>query len=165
MNYGRIYSDYKDELELALIQNSAVECELYSIIASVIRESESGRKISLRDVSARRTTEQSRYLKGESGFPDFVVLKREKIKNAKIFGCVEIKRPDVELEQTEQISGHVNSYINVIYTNGLTWQFFKKNGKMREISLGIYCHEGMIKWNKDSEWFKLLKQIDDFKWI
>ena len=56
MNYGRLYSDYKDEIELAWIQNSAVECELYSIIANIIRESENGRKISLRDVSARRTT-------------------------------------------------------------------------------------------------------------
>ena len=42
LNYGRIFSDYKEELELALIQNCAVECELYSIVASVLRESESG---------------------------------------------------------------------------------------------------------------------------
>lgn len=69
MNYGRIFSDYKEELELALIQNCAVECELYSIVASVLRESESGRKVSIRDVSARRTTTESSYLKGESGFP------------------------------------------------------------------------------------------------
>lgn len=69
LNYGRIFSDYKEELELALIQNCAVECELYSIVASVLRESESGRKVSIRDVSARRTTTESSYLKGESGFP------------------------------------------------------------------------------------------------
>ena len=32
------YEDYKEEIELALIQNACVEIELYSIIASMIRE-------------------------------------------------------------------------------------------------------------------------------
>ncbi len=166
LNYGRIFKDYKDELELALIQNSAVECELYSIIASVLRESESGREVSLRDVSARRTTQNSVYLKGEAGFPDFVVLKREKIKNAPILGCIEIKKPDVELKRTEQISGHINSYSKVIYTNGLMWQFFNKKELVIEISVGEYVvSEETIKWKSNTEWFKLLEQIDNFKWI
>ncbi len=164
MNYGRIYSDYKDELELALVQNCAVECELYSIIASVLRESESGRCVSIRNVSTRRTTANSIYLKGKSGFPDFVVLKREKIEKAQILGCIEIKRPDVELNQTDQISGHINSYNKMIYTNGLVWQFFEHNKEMEEICLGSYTDNKDIKWNNNSNWFKLLEKIDSFKW-
>ena len=163
MNYGRIFSDYKEELELALIQNCAVECELYSIVASVLRESESGRNVSIRDVSARRTTTQSSYLKGESGFPDFVVLKREKIKHAPILGCVEIKRPDVNLTYTDQLDGHVLSYRKVIYTNGLVWQFFEPGKKMEEICLGSYTEQD-IQWDDASHWFQLLKKIDSFQW-
>lgn len=77
MSISKDYNDYKDEIELALIQNSGVEIELYSIIACILRESSRGREISLRDVSHRRTTTVSERLKGDSGFPDFVVLSRK----------------------------------------------------------------------------------------
>lgn len=61
MSIFRNFNDYKEEIELMHVQNSAVECELYSIIAILIRESEQGRNISLRDVSVRRTTEDSKW--------------------------------------------------------------------------------------------------------
>lgn len=51
-----LYNDfnvYKEEIELSCAQNYGVEIELYSIIASIIREY--CPNISLRDVSARRT--------------------------------------------------------------------------------------------------------------
>ena len=35
-------------LELAMIQNCIVECELYSLLAKIIRGTKSGKKISLR---------------------------------------------------------------------------------------------------------------------
>ena len=135
MNYGRFYSDYKDEMELAIVQNCGVECELYSIIVSLLRESESGRCVSIRDVSSRRKTDNSKYLLGNAGFPDFVVLRREKIKEAKILGCVEIKRPAEKLVQTDQIDGHNKSYRKVIYTNGLVWIFFERGKKIEELCL------------------------------
>ncbi len=164
MNYGRSYNDYKDELELALVQNCGVECELYSIIVSVLRESDCGRCVSIRDVSTRRTTNNSSYLKGESGFPDFVVLKREKIRKAKILGCIEIKRPDVKLEQTDQINGHIISYKKMIYTNGLVWKFFELGKDPEEICLGSYINNTTIQWNSNEKWFKLLNKIDSFEW-
>ena len=43
------YEDYKEEIELALIQNACVEIELYSIIASMIRESNNTCKLSVRE--------------------------------------------------------------------------------------------------------------------
>lgn len=164
MNLGRIYSDYKDEIELAWIQNSAVECELYSIIASVIRESESGRIISLRDVSARRTTENSKELKSDAGFPDFVVLKRTKEKKALKFGCIEIKRPAVELDMTEQIEKHIDKFGKVIYTNGLLWEFYDhEKNSVWKCKLGEICN-GSIKWQPINEWFSLLEKIDNISW-
>ena len=165
MNYGRLYSDYKDEIELAWIQNSAVECELYSIIANIIRESENGRKISLRDVSARRTTENSKTLKGNSGFPDFVVLERVKKKDATTYGCIEIKRPNITLDITTQIKGHISSFKRVIYTNGLLWKFF--NGSetiLWECELGK-IHNGFIEWKPIQNWFVLLEKLDSILWV
>ena len=39
MSIARDFDDFKEEIELAFAQNACVEIELYSIIASVIRES------------------------------------------------------------------------------------------------------------------------------
>ena len=84
------YETFKEEIELAMIQNCIVECELYSLLAEIIRGTKSGKEISLRDVSVRRKTKLSMWLHGAAGFPDFVVLKREKKRNATRYGCVEI---------------------------------------------------------------------------
>lgn len=164
MNYGRIFSDYKEELELALIQNCAVECELYSIVASVFANPESGRKVSIpgRFRKTNSTTESS-YLKGESWISRFCGAETGEIKHAPILGCVEIKRPDVKLTYTDQLDGHVLSYRKVIYTNGLVWQFFEPGKKMEEICLGSYTEQD-IQWGDASHWFQLLKKINSFQW-
>lgn len=166
MNYGRCFSDYQEELELAWIQNSAVECELYSIVASVIRESESGKGISLRDVSTRRTTENSKYLKGDSGFPDFVVLERSKSKNAKKYGCIEIKRPEISIDETSdlQLRGHIKSFGKVIYTNGLLWIFYdKSDSAVWKCELGKIVDES-FKWERVNKWHELLGNLDEIEW-
>ena len=80
------YETFKEEIELAMIQNCIVECELYSLLAEIIRGTKSGKKISLRDISTRRTTDFSDSLKGDSGFADFVVLDRIKRRDAERFG-------------------------------------------------------------------------------
>ena len=50
MSIARDFDDFKEEIELAFAQNACVEIELYSIIASVIRESKNKQKLSIRDV-------------------------------------------------------------------------------------------------------------------
>lgn len=167
MNYERFFCDYKDELELAFFQNSAVECELYSVVASIIRTTEGGRKISLRDVTARRTTINSKPLKGIRGFPDFVVLKREKQQPQKedIYGCVEIKNPFIELNLNGgQIEGHINSYKKVLYTNGLKWIFIENRQVLWEKSLGTVINN-IIQWDDAKCWFDLLNGLDSIEWI
>ena len=54
MSIARDFDDFKEEIELAFAQNACVEIELYSIIASVIRESKNKQKLSIRDVSSRK---------------------------------------------------------------------------------------------------------------
>ena len=51
------YETFKEEIELAMIQNCIVECELYSLLAKIIRGTKSGKKISLRDVTSIKSTE------------------------------------------------------------------------------------------------------------
>ena len=84
MRFLKSFKNFKDEIELALIQNGGVEIELYSIIANLIRDSENGCKISLRDVSSRRKTKISSRYCPSGRFPDFVVLEREKVPEPEI---------------------------------------------------------------------------------
>lgn len=165
------FTIYKDEVELIQAQNR-VECDLYSIIAYILRLSKQGKDISLRDVSIRRTTDFSKSFKGNSGFPDFVIRTREKSENAPILGAVEIKYIDLDLDlenYIEQLNGHVNFYRQVIYTNGLKWRFYTwdefENAKLIwQVSLGKY-DSGTIIWNDEKEWRSLLERIDRIEWI
>ncbi|QXE18864.1 hypothetical protein [Clostridium sp. 001] len=162
---------YKDEIELVQAQNR-VECDLYSVIACIIRGSKQGGNISLRDVSVRRTTDFSRPFKGDAGFPDFVVRTREKSENAAILGAVEIKYIGLNLDlenYIEQLNGHIDFYKQVIYTNGIEWRFYnldKFGNKKRiwKVDLGKFDNEVII-WNDEEEWQNLLEKLDNIRWI
>ncbi|EGD46175.1 hypothetical protein Cpap_0469 [Ruminiclostridium papyrosolvens DSM 2782] len=162
------FTVYKDEIELIQAQNR-VECDLYSIIANIIRISKQGGNISLRDVSVRRTTDFSRSFKGDVGFPDFVIRTREKSENAAILGAVEIKYIGLNLEDyIEQLNGHIDFYKQVIYTNGIEWRFYHLdqlgNKKLIwEVSLGESNGEAII-WNDEEKWWDLLVKIDNITW-
>lgn len=165
------FTVYKDEIELIQAQNR-VECDLYSIIANIIRISKQGGNISLRDVSVRRTTDFSRSFKGDVGFPDFVIRTREKSENAAILGAVEIKYIglDLDLEDyIEQLNGHIDFYKQVIYTNGIEWRFydldeFGNKKLIWTVSLGELDKESII-WNDEEKWWDLLEKIDNITWV
>lgn len=161
------YNRFKEEIELAMIQNCIVECELYSIIAEIIRGTENGKEISLRDVTARKRTELSKNLEGEAGFPDFVVLERKKSRDAARYGCIEAKRPYDNMEITEQIEGHLNSYGKVIYTNGLVWKFYKEkkeNEKVYILGSIKSKNKQAIIWEPLDNWYKLMSFLEDWNW-
>lgn len=161
------YETFKEEIELAMIQNCIVECELYSLLAEIIRGTKSGKKISLRDISTRRTTDFSDSLKGDSGFADFVVLDRIKRRDAERFGCVEAKRPYSDMSITDQIRGHLNSYGKVIYTNGLIWKFYKvKEKPVEEFSLGCIDphNQDSVIWEPVDNWYELMSFLEDWDW-
>ena len=164
MSIARDFDDFKEEIELAFAQNACVEIELYSIIASVIRESKNKQKLSIRDVSSRKRSEISAKFYGLSGFPDFVLLERKKDQDAVIYGCIEAKMSTIALgDNDEQLLGHIKSFGKVIYTNGLNWKFFNDNEKCFDIELGS-IEEGKIKWNEKRNWENLLKEIDNITW-
>ena len=161
------YETFKEEIELAMIQNCIVECELYSLLAEIIRGTKSGKKISLRDVTARKRTELSKHLEGEAGFPDFVVLERKKSRDVAKYGCIEAKRPYDNMEITEQIEGHLNSYGKVIYTNGLIWKFYKvKEKPVKEFCLGCIDpdNQDSVIWEPVDNWYELMSFLEDWNW-
>lgn len=161
------YETFKEEIELAMIQNCIVECELYSLLAEIIRGTKSGKKISLRDVTARKRTELSKNLEGEAGFPDFVVLERKKSRDAARYGCIEAKRPYDNMEITEQIEGHLNSYGKVIYTNGLVWKFYKEkkeNEKVYILGSIKSKNKQVIIWEPVDNWYELMSFLEDWNW-
>ena len=164
MSIARNFDDFKEEIELAFIQNACVEIELYSIIASVIRESNNKQKLSIRDVSSRRKSKISEKFYGSSGFPDFVVLERKKVQDASIYGCIEAKMPTTALsDNDEQLLGHIKSFKKVIYTNGLNWKFFDDDKKCFDIEIGS-IKDGKIIWNEKRNWENLLNKIDNITW-
>jgi len=161
------FYEYQDEIELIEAQNR-VECDLYSIIAQIIRENVQVGYISLRDVSERRETEFSKHFKGDSGFPDFVIRTREKSNDAQNLGAVEAKyvRQDLDSEEhLEQLGGHIRFYKRVIYTNGLKWRFYNKNNldKNWEISLGR-INNNVFEWEEKVQWEKLLAALNKIVW-
>lgn len=159
----RDYEYFKEEIELALIQNSCVEIELYSIIASILRQSENKCKLSVRDVSSRRKTDISKRYCGDKGFPDLIVLAREKDSNAEIYGCIEAKMPTVQLIKDEQLNAHIKKFSKVIYTNGIRWIYFEEKDICFDITLGV-MQGNKIFWKSHDNWDNLLNEIDNIEW-
>lgn len=166
MSLFRDFEYFKEEIELAFAQNSCVEIELYSIIASIIRESQNTCSLSVRDVSNRRKTNVSERYCSDAGFPDFVVLAREKDIDAPQYGCIEAKMPTIPLNKNDkQLKAHIQKFGKVIYTNGIRWMFFEASNEkvIFDISLGKIQEEEIV-WNSPQCWNNLLEAIDNIKW-
>lgn len=170
MSLARNFEEYKQEIELSCIQNRGVEIELYSIIACIIRESDQGKEISVRDVSNRRNSGSHPFIKNyksDSGFPDFIILERKKDSNVRILGCIEAKMPSVFLNlDNDQIKDYLNYFNKVIYTNGIEWMYFENKDKVFDVSLGEMIDKNSlkIKWGQEKTWNNLLKRIDEIEW-
>lgn len=109
----------------------------------------------------------SKNLEGEAGFPDFVVLERKKSRDAAKYGCIEAKRPYDNMEITEQIEGHLNSYGKVIYTNGLVWKFYKEKKENEKVyTLGSIKSKNkqVIIWEPVDNWYELMSFLEDWNW-
>ena len=102
MSLANSFDEFKREIELIIKQNP-LECELYSIIASIIRERDNSKNISLRDVSNIKSTynnqnQQDRmYRINDNKFraSDFLIIDPDYCYSAsskdKILGSIEVK--------------------------------------------------------------------------
>lgn len=180
MSSSDCFEVYKDEIELITSQNGFIECELYSIVAGIIRGLKKSNNISLRDVSVRRNSiRHKEKFMSQKGFPDFMILERGKKDDAEIFGAIEIKNVGVALnvdlddksKLTEQLSAHVCKFKKVILTNGLKWQFYvlgkSENEKNLEwtVELGeLNRRELSFTWKNGDSWENLLCELDKIEW-
>lgn len=108
---------YIREIKLMKKQNNT-EYDMYSIIASLIRDGKNVENLSIRDVNRRRKSEKGQVFYGLSSVPDFVILDLEfdnnknkgmKIDNIdEIYGCVEIKGVEYDLLSIKDILGKLN---------------------------------------------------------
>lgn len=176
------FKDYIREIELIQKQNY-VEQDLYSVIASVMRERENIKKLSLRDISNRRRTgtnnEKEKIFYGIDGFPDFVVLSEDFVANdpckEKVFGAIEIKYADCYLKDIKdnmQLKGHILWFNKVLYTNGLEWKYYEYFPADNNLNIIKKLQNNMYNWRKNSNYKfseyekKLLKSLDHIepKW-
>lgn len=182
MSIANNYYDFKREIELIVKQNP-LECELYSIVATIMRERDSSKNISLRDVSG--ITEQSKVLnpkdrkykteEGHYGSSDFLVINPDYLysqgKTNLILGCIEVKAIYLELDKgikqkTSQFNGELETFRKLIYTNGIEWRLYEydsdlKNHKLIwDIILGKYVHDITLKQSSDLE----ISDTDYIEW-
>ncbi|WPK10679.1 hypothetical protein R6U77_12380 [Lysinibacillus louembei] len=181
MSLAHDFKIYQEEIELIRVQ-TRVECDLYSIIACVIRERENSKDISLREVSQRRKTQFSEKMWGDSGFADFVILERNQ-KFDKPYGAIEVKTMIKNLnDNSQQLKNHLDFYKKVIYTNGLKWRYYEVDNLPKpvwECELGELCRNEKwnersrvevqisnekIHWNSEESWEKLLDGLEKINW-
>lgn len=167
------FANYRREIKLIEKQN-CIETDLYSIIASVIRERENFKTLSLRDVSTRRRTKNGneKLLWGVCGFPDFVILSEDyagdKPCMEKIHGAIEIKgigKEAQDIDKNIQLKGHLLWFKKVIYTNGLVWKYYEINpndiicDKIKELQNNTYKKHEYTWSESDRELFNHLNEL------
>lgn len=155
--------EYMREINLMKNQNYT-EFDMYSVIASLMREGGNIKELSLRDVNRRQgRTNRGRVFYGLSSIPDFAILDVDFVNSENwmndvnmLYGCVEIKGIDTKLLSIEEILTKINNgekitsddgqllgevlwYKKVLYTNGLAWKF--------------------LEWNKDEPSWENIKDI------
>ncbi|EHI96903.1 hypothetical protein CDLVIII_0165 [Clostridium sp. DL-VIII] len=126
------FKDYGREIELIEKQNYSFEQDLYSVIANVMRERKSIKKLSLRDVDNKTKKENMKVFYGTCSFPDFVILSEDFVVNKpckeKVLGAIEVKYVGKNLKNKEdimQLKGHLFWFEKVLYTNGLVWKYYE----------------------------------------
>ncbi|MCM1149773.1 MAG: hypothetical protein NC319_06780 [Butyricicoccus sp.] len=180
------FETYKREIDRIIRQNP-LECELYSIIASVLRSCNSSSDISIRDVTnltnqSTVTNPEIRHYKmpdGTLATADFLFMDpkykySEKTQN-RILGCCEIKALHIDLNgairnNPNQFKGELGTFHRLLYTNGIQWLYYEKTKKpLWKIELGKYhlkdgpkvSDEDYVEWNNDCPWEVLIENLNE----
>lgn len=149
------FDTFKREIDLIIRQNP-LECELYSIIAFVLRSCDSSSGISIRDVTklSRKssvTNPKFRMYKNKDGnlaAADFLFMDTnyrysysEEKAEKNIFGVCEIKALNYGLDKSiknrtkdldkaingdTQFEGELSTFKKLLYTNGIQWLYYEK---------------------------------------
>jgi len=159
MSIANNFMDYKREIDWIVRQNP-IECELYSIVATVMRERDSSREYSIRDVSALARQSKSDVIKADDrkytrhddlkGVSDFLIIDPNYFYSDRelkyIYGCIEVKAVYLEIgnDLDIQLKGELKTFKKLILTNGLKWIYYEYDESTEiqeskwEIELGDY---------------------------
>lgn len=193
MRMAEAFIRFQREMDYIVKQNP-IECELYSIIAEIMRTRKNSNEISLRDVSALKNipgngiNAEDRQYKTKNqttGSTDFLIIdpsyRYSERKTDKILGCIEVKAVYTDLDREidsnkVQFDSALRTFKKLIYTNGLEWRIYwdEKEKPKWEVKLGEYCLTGKdgevtdsdyIKWNEAGKWKELLEKLDQIDWF
>lgn len=176
------FQEYKLELHLAYNQhpNDNREEELYSIIATILRETYSKniyekKLYSIRDVHLSPHP-RNNLLYGKAGYPDLVIFSqelqddRDNNEIANIWGAVEIKAIGLinYNKDKKHILGEIDTFTKVLYTNGLFWIFYdnhqKKASSLEDYIWKIDLYNNPIKGQDNDSKLDLVNNLNFSKW-
>lgn len=130
------YKYYEQKINDVILKcpiEAGVEILVYNLLDSIINAEE----LSLVDVNRLRKDRDER-LTTDAGMPDIAILSKDfryREDVGQVYGFVEVKATNSTLPETKQIEGQKAAVSHYIYTNGLVWQYFKKDESKREIVL------------------------------
>lgn len=106
---------------------AGVEILVYNVLDDIVES----KGLSLVDIN-RIWKNRDERLTTKAGISDIAVLSKDfefgDMNKGKVFGLVEVKATNRVLKETEQVEGHKESSGHYIFTNGLVWKIYNKNG-------------------------------------
>ena len=156
-----------------IITKCPIEAGVEILVYNVLDEIVESKNLSLVDINSIWKDKDSR-LTTKGGIPDIAVLSpnfefgNPKTQN-EVFGLIEVKATNCALRQTDQVSKQREKTNHHIYTNGLVWVIYDKNGnKQQKIYLtgsNDECIQIASKISISKEKFSiLLTQLGNIKW-
>lgn len=118
---------------------AGVEILVYNFLDEIIDST----KLTLVDIN-RLWKDRDDRLTTEAGISDIAVLSEDfeyRTDIGKVYGFIEVKATNRALSITEQLEGQKKAVAHYIYTNGLTWKYYKNGNLKWEIVLASYKNQ------------------------
>ncbi|UTH15050.1 hypothetical protein [Macrococcus epidermidis] len=150
------------------ITKCPVESSMYMLVQNFLDELFEHLKISVISAVGLHKNTDFR-LETLAGISDIYIVSSDfkyKLNQGECLGCIEIKSPTEELKHTEQIIFQSKSLSNVIYTNGIIWEYYKDSNLEWKINLSVGTHLNSIKNIKidHEKYYELIIKLLDIKW-
>lgn len=133
------YDYYEKKINDVIIKcpiEAGVEILVYNFLDEIIDST----KLTLVDINRLWKNRDDR-LTTEAGISDIAVLSEDfkyRTDIGKVYGFIEVKATNRPLSVTEQVEGQKKVVAHYIYTNGLTWKYYKDGVAKWEIVLASY---------------------------
>lgn len=150
------------------ITKCPVESSIYMLVQNFLDELFEHQKISvISAVGLRKNTDYR--LETLAGISDIYIVSSDykyKSKQGECLGCIEIKSPTVKLKHTEQIIYQSKTLNNVIFTNGIIWEYYRNSNLEWRINLSVGSLLNSIKdiQINHEKYYELIIKLLDIKW-